>query len=539
MMSKLSIFQKILSIVVLATAFLLVLIWMNYQAVVDTTRSLQDVEKKTAEMVRLAFENDGLLQRVDELMIQAVSFGEMEQKLAAEKVVDLLEANLDRLKALDKSNSKALSDTKAEVASYTELAISIFNEMSLSEKDYGKIRQLSEKKSEKLKYVSDRLAAYKVKTDQLFRDQLEGTVQTSRDNLFILIGLSAVLLIAMIALAVAIASNVSKSIAEVKNSLFELATGDGNLSHRLPVRGSDDTGKVAENFNLFIEALSGTIKVVVDAIGPLNANASKLGETSQDLNDLMSKAGQMVETSQYSIREMQTAIDEIAAAAEDSRENSNFANDEVEKVRAIMSTNCENSRDFAGSVKNAADSIEKLEKDTESVTSILGVISSIAEQTNLLALNAAIEAARAGEHGRGFAVVADEVRTLAKRTGEATQEVSVVLDNLGVSVKKIVGIMQDASNMSDENETLTSDAYNALSMILEKIGTMSAKNEQVATATEEQSMVTRELVNLVSNMSSSVKDCQEKFQRLDHLSEDVDRASRSLKSASDKFSFNS
>jgi methyl-accepting chemotaxis protein len=184
---------------------------------------------------------------------------------------------------------------------------------------------------------------------------------------------------------------------------------------------------------------------------------------------------------------------------------------------------------------NAAGLVEKLAADTKNVANILDVISTIAEQTNLLALNAAIEAARAGEQGRGFAVVADEVRALASKTGDATTEIRDVLGRLNTAATSTVKAMSSAKDQSEMNEKRSIETGGSLEEIKSQIEHVNSMNLSIAAATEEQTMVVANVSTIITAMYSSVESTEVSFNELAELASKLLQASDSLKGATSQF----
>jgi len=186
-------------------------------------------------------------------------------------------------------------------------------------------------------------------------------------------------------------------------------------------------------------------------------------------------------------------------------------------------------------IQNASSTIDQLASDTQNVTQILNVITSIAEQTNLLALNAAIEAARAGEQGRGFAVVADEVRELASRTAKSTNEIRELLTVLTGAANESVGAMNSARDMARDNANSAQETGISIEKISEQILSINGMNAQIAAATEEQTSVAAMVVDNVSNMHNSFEDTQESLTTIREVAKNLHYLSDNLLDATSKF----
>ncbi|WP_217533229.1 methyl-accepting chemotaxis protein [Vibrio metschnikovii] len=284
-----------------------------------------------------------------------------------------------------------------------------------------------------------------------------------------------------------------RDLLRVSKALEEIATGDGDLTQRLEPRSDDEVGQLANNFNIFV--------------GNMHTMVSKLSEVSASLSSQSHMTAAHAEERSARIRMQQdeinmvaTAINEMAAATQEIANNSEHtAQNSSEAVTACVDGSKQVSQtqnsilSLAKEVQVATGVIQELEEHGNQISTILSTIQGIAEQTNLLALNAAIEAARAGEQGRGFAVVADEVRVLSQRTHASTKEIQTMIEMLQGTTGKAVGIMNDSRMLAD---TSVDDAHSAAASLMQihhAVERISDMATQIASAAEEQASVTSEI----------------------------------------------
>ncbi|MCK8045079.1 methyl-accepting chemotaxis protein [Shewanella sp. 1CM18E] len=332
---------------------------------------------------------------------------------------------------------------------------------------------------------------------------------------------TAVIAAIFIALASLVASSVSRPIAHVADMLQNIGEGEGDLRQRLPVEGNDELAQLAKGFNSFISKIQASVIEVGEASALLTASA----------NDVLHQAQRTLEDSQLqkdqtimvvaAINEMGATVNEIASNAAQAADTARAADTDSSNGQVVVTRARETINQLSDDVEQVGEVVESLAIHTKSIESILDVIRAVSEQTNLLALNAAIEAARAGEAGRGFAVVADEVRNLASRTATSTNEVQVMIDKLQAEATRAVEAMQQSRTRSVAGVTAVDEASLSLTGISERIGSISDMNIQVAAATEEQSTV-------VEDINRNVSDINDITLRTADTAEDAAKASQSL-----------
>src|SRR6056297_123492 len=318
----------------------------------------------------------------------------------------------------------------------------------------------------------------------------------------------AAILISILLFAVFLKMIIS-SIKALRDQLDNIAQGEGDLTQRIPVELDDDLGKLAQSFNLVLENLQSMIGSIQQLSRELGTGATDLARVAKDNNDGVTKQTDSIAMVATAINEMQSAIEEVAGNASRAAEITREAEDKGKNGARIIRSSSEQVHRLAAQISKAVEVIRKLSDDSNNITSVLDVIRGIAEQTNLLALNAAIEAARAGEQGRGFAVVADEARTLASRTRESTDEISTMIDGLKQDVSGAVSVIQSGVDRATSAVDGTQEAAHSLATVVDRIGTIVEHVTQVAAAAEEQSSVSEEINRNLTHIGDAANDLRE------------------------------
>jgi len=309
--------------------------------------------------------------------------------------------------------------------------------------------------------------------------------------------------IVTIVIGIALVLLTSKSIKAAFNniivSLDDIASGDGDLTKRLEVTGGQEVRELAEKFNLFVIKIQELVKQVTASSEHLISSVKPLTEMSVDTKLNVNQQENNIEQVATAMNQMTATVQEVARNASMASQAASAADEESNAGQKVVAEVVSAINELAKDAVDTSANIHGLEKDTEQIGSVLDVIKSIAEQTNLLALNAAIEAARAGEQGRGFAVVADEVRTLASRTQKSTSEIQEMIERLQVGAKSAVEAIEQSQKKTNDMVSSAESAGQALSAITQAASSIAEQNTQIATASEQQSAVAEEInMNIVS-----------------------------------------
>jgi len=318
-------------------------------------------------------------------------------------------------------------------------------------------------------------------------------------------------------------------------SLRDMNNGSGDLTRRLPQQGKDEVGKIVEEFNGFIGQLQSIITDVVRSGNHLNETAGGLLNVISGAEKGMLK--QQGETMHVvtAMNEMSSTVQEIARNAAQAAEAAEQADKEALQSKQVVSGTKEAISTLADEVEKATQVIHQLETDSDNIGTILDVIREIADQTNLLALNAAIEAARAGEQGRGFAVVADEVRSLASRTQDSTQQIKEMIERLQAGAGNAVKAMETGRTQAQDSVHQATQAEVSLEVITKAVGTINDMNMQIASAAEEQSSVSEEINRNIHNISQVTDETSKGVQQSTELCGEVMEESKQLQILMGKF----
>ncbi len=327
-------------------------------------------------------------------------------------------------------------------------------------------------------------------------------VKKSLNNLLVVLWILSILDFLGIALVSFLAINSSVApIIKITEMINDISTGEGDLTKKIDFDSNDEVGALARGFNQFVDKqhkmisqIRDKVEVLLSKMGDLVSQMVSVDQTSKEQSDQVNRIATAVE-------EMNSTVSEIAGNAETAARVSDEASDKAGAGASVVRETIDGMNRIADVVDKAAEKIHSLGEKSAQIGEIIGVIDDIADQTNLLALNAAIEAARAGEHGRGFAVVADEVRKLAERTSQATKEVAATIKTIQEETHEAVESMEESKKEVEQGKELASASGSALEEIKQSVESVTGMINQIANATREQSQATEEITQSIEGIT--------------------------------------
>ncbi len=493
---------------VLLTLFIVVIGWLNYQA-------LARLQQNTDLYAEILMPAEGVVLNADRDLYQA---------LTAQQEYLMVQGKGENAAGFRKDFDENVQQAKERMDKFIQLMgdyPDLVSQLSTFERQFAdwsdSARQVfalvDQGKLDEAKSLHDSLGAKFSQLRELYNlageqaekmaDELKVVSNEVADSrqlwTLILIGIAVVIGMALSYIGPKL---ISDSVLSVNDKVDDIARGEGDLVSRLPVTSHDELGKLSRSVNRLLEKLQVLVK-------QLFGDVDVLSHSTSSLRDIAGRVDSISESQRAQLASLVTAFHEINQAIHDISNHAQLTSDQThaaqscaDKGMGLLNRNVEMNQQLSSSIQDAASMVARLADESEKITSVLDVIRGIAEQTNLLALNAAIEAARAGEQGRGFAVVADEVRTLASRTQRSTEDIQQMIASLKQGVQSAVQAMERGSSQMGETLGMASQTRDALGEIQQMVSKVMDMNFQIASATEEQSSVMDEVNRNVSELNS-------------------------------------
>ncbi|UXI04411.1 methyl-accepting chemotaxis protein [Photobacterium sp. TY1-4] len=346
---------------------------------------------------------------------------------------------------------------------------------------------------------------------------------------------AAMILAALSVLIIFFIRSITTPLKQTVSAMRDLSRGEGDLTQRLTEDGPIELVDLARYFNQFVSSIQSIMQNISVAGAQVAAAADQMSTSTAVVDQSLSQQQNDVEQLAAAMTQMLATVEEVAGRTVEASDSSITAAKQTQASKVIIEENIAEANLLAENIASASQVVDQLAVDSRNVDKVLEVIRGIAEQTNLLALNAAIEAARAGEAGRGFAVVADEVRTLSQRTQESTVEIQNIVEKLQAGAENAVQVMSQGSEKAQNASRISASAGEALMVIHREVDVIQAMSQHIATATEQQSLTVNDInKNVVSLKDTSLSVSQESSQTAS-ASEELSQVSQNLMGMINRF----
>ena len=427
--------------------------------------------------------------RLPGMLNSAVAAGELATLDEARKVLadiaDLQQA-LQPLTRANQARAGELDDWRQAIARYADNALSASEQLIKGSAGFDDLRPSLDRMASDLEAAQKLGSTFRANAYEDFQSTL-GQARTDNATTTRTGYILSAVLVALVGLgALLIIRGIMGNVHGVIESLQAIARGDGDLTRRVNVDSRDEIGEMIQLFNGFLDKLQGTIRQIIEAAGPLGGMSQELYRLTQESKENSRSQQGHTDSIGRDIQTMTSSIQEVAQRSQQASEGAGAASRQADTARASIGSLSTSISDLGSSVLGAVQAMQQLEEETQQVGSVLTVIRSIAEQTNLLALNAAIEAARAGEQGRGFAVVADEVRNLAQKTAASTAEIQQIIQRLQNSANGVLNVMTANGDKAQHSIERSVEATRMLESIAVAVGQIDELNAGIAQLTQEQ-----------------------------------------------------
>lgn len=534
-LKKMPIASKIFLIPGIAALSFIIYLLITVYTALNNGATLEKVQKVQFPALQLSASTLVDMQKVRDTLSSAVTTGDQDTLTVAQDLAEEAKKGLNQIGAISPEFRSDISRISSGFDQYFDVAYDVSQSMVNGTADFSRLGELSTRMNKSYDDVISAMSTFRDAQQAAFEEAFKNTDSANTSLISTGVILAVVVTVLLFATAVPIVRGIKQSIDDVVRSLKDIAQENGDLTVRIETKSEDEIGELVYWFNQFMDKLQGVVRDVVEASLPLSNLAQNLRGVTEETQRTIDVQQRSATNAKQAVDTMSGSVDGVAHSAAQAASDANEATTAASEGRQIVQQTVTSIQQLAENVRETADVIARLESDSNKVGSVLDVIKGIAEQTNLLALNAAIEAARAGEQGRGFAVVADEVRTLASRTQQSTEEIQSTIEQLQNAAHSAVEVMSRGTEQATSSVETANKAGSSLETITSTIGRINQMNEQIAHNTEDQRTVAVDIVRHVDEIHERTEQTASRSGELGSMCNELADLAQHLESIAKQF----
>jgi len=534
-LKKMPIATKIFLIPGIAALSFIIYLLITVYTALNNGATLEKVQKVQFPALQLSASTLVDMQKVRDTLASAVTTGDQDTLTMAQELAEEAKSGLNQIASISPEFRSEISRISSGFDNYFDVAYDVSQSMVNGTADFSRLGELSAQMNQSYDGAIAAMSQFRDAQQAAFEEAFKNTDSANTSLISTGVILAVVVTVLLFGTAVPIVRGIKQSIDDVVRSLKDIAQENGDLTVRIETKSEDEIGELVYWFNQFMDKLQGVVRDVVEASLPLSNLAQNLRGVTEETQRTIDVQQKSATNAKRAVDTMSGSVDGVAHSAAQAASDANEATTAASEGRQIVQQTVTSIQQLAENVRETADVIARLESDSNKVGSVLDVIKGIAEQTNLLALNAAIEAARAGEQGRGFAVVADEVRTLASRTQQSTEEIQSTIEQLQNAAHSAVEVMSRGTEQATSSVETANKAGSSLETITSTIGRINQMNEQIAHNTEDQRTVAVDIVRHVDEIHERTEQTASRSGELGSMCNELADLAQHLESIAKQF----
>jgi len=534
-LKKMPIATKIFLIPGIAALSFIIYLLITVYTALNNGATLEKVQKVQFPALQLSASTLVDMQKVRDTLASAVTTGDQDTLTMAQELAEEAKSGLNQIASISPEFRSEISRISSGFDNYFDVAYDVSQSMVNGTADFSRLGELSAQMNLSYDGAIAAMSQFRDAQQAAFEEAFKNTDSANTSLISTGVILAVVVTVLLFGTAVPIVRGIKQSIDDVVRSLKDIAQENGDLTVRIETKSEDEIGELVYWFNQFMDKLQGVVRDVVEASLPLSNLAQNLRGVTEETQRTIDVQQKSATNAKRAVDTMSGSVDGVAHSAAQAASDANEATTAASEGRQIVQQTVTSIQQLAENVRETADVIARLESDSNKVGSVLDVIKGIAEQTNLLALNAAIEAARAGEQGRGFAVVADEVRTLASRTQQSTEEIQSTIEQLQNAAHSAVEVMSRGTEQATNSVETANKAGSSLETITSTIGRINQMNEQIAHNTEDQRTVAVDIVRHVDEIHQRTEQTASRSGELGSMCNELADLAQHLESIAKQF----